>query len=646
MNEETLRAGTRLGTLSAGWTRRRWARTGAEVAYDTGAWICGLGVGAAATHDLIGLGATGTDLARATLALCLLAPTCGLLAGLYRGRHLRGSLDEVVGIGRAAAGAGLVLLIAGEVVVPGQRAPRATVAAGTAVAVVAMLGARHLLFAVRQRSRAPAPSAVNVIVFGAGGAGAQLVHRMTSEPDSPYRPVALLDDDPDKRRLRIQGVPVLGDRTRIAQVAAVTGARVLVIAVARPGGTVIRDITAAAEHCGLTPKVVPSLSELLSGGARIEGVRDPRITDLLGRRPVDTDVAAVARHVEGKRVLVTGAGGSIGSELCRQLHRLRPAELIMLDRDESALHAVQLSLHGRALLDSGETVLADIRDPARMREVFQEVQPHIVFHAAALKHLPLLEQNPAEAVKTNVRGSLAVLEAAAECGVESLVNISTDKAADPVSVLGYSKRVAERLTANLASQTGRAYLSVRFGNVLGSRGSVLTALSAQVAAGGPVTITHPDVTRYFMTADEAVQLVLQASVIGRGGEVLVLDMGDPVRIADIARRLVADSGRQIEILYTGLRPGEKLHEDLLGTGEPDERPRHPLIRHAPVPPITAEEAARLNPGAPPGEVTRALARASGGAAPPAAGAAADGPRVPVGRPDRRESAAEPLARSR
>jgi FlaA1/EpsC-like NDP-sugar epimerase len=251
----------------------------------------------------------------------------------------------------------------------------------------------------------------------------------------------------------------------------------------------------------------------------------------------------------------------------------------MLDRDESALHEVQLALHGRALLDSDETVLADIRDARRVREVFERFRPQIVFHAAALKHLPLLERYPAEAVQSNIFGTQTVLEAAAACGAESFVNISTDKAADPVSVLGYTKKIAERLTAHMAGQADGTYLSVRFGNVLGSRGSVLGALSAQVRGGGPLTVTDPEVCRYFMTADEAVQLVLQAVVVGGSGEVLILDMGEPVRIADIARRLAARSRHPVDIVYTGLRPGEKLSEQLLGSDEVDHRPRHPLVRH-------------------------------------------------------------------
>jgi FlaA1/EpsC-like NDP-sugar epimerase len=279
----------------------------------------------------------------------------------------------------------------------------------------------------------------------------------------------------------------------------------------------------------------------------------------------------------------------------------------MLDRDESALHAVQLALHGRALLDTDQAALADIRDPQRVRQIFDQFRPEIVFHAAALKHLPLLERYPAEALKSNVLGTLTVLEAAAAFGTASFVNISTDKAADPVCVLGYSKRIAERLTAFMAGQTGGSYLSVRFGNVLGSRGSVLTSMSAQVAAGGPVTVTHPEVCRYFMTADEAVQLVLQAAVIGSGGEVLVLDMGEQVRIADMARRLVATATRDVDIVYTGLRPGEKLTEDLLGQGEVDRRPHHPLIRHVPAAPLAPEEVTGIDPAGDADELRSALA---------------------------------------
>jgi FlaA1/EpsC-like NDP-sugar epimerase len=590
----------------------RMSRAATEVSYDTAAWACGLLAAAWLTRDVPDAAMQQFGL-RATAAVLLAVPGCGALAGLYRRRHQRGSLAEVIGVTAAALATFGCLTALTTLLIRGQRAPLATVAGGAIFAVLAMLGARYVLFAVRQRVRASVPSttAVRVIVFGAGAAGSQLIHSLLTQPEPQYRPVAILDDDPAKRRLRILGVPVLGDRTAMAQIAAMTSATVLVIAIARASGSAIADLTAQAERSGLVPKVVPSIAELLSGSARIEGVRDPRICDLLGRRPVQTDVASVAGRFTGKRILVTGAGGSIGSELCRQLHRFRPAELIMLDRDESALHAVQLALHGRALLDSDESVLADIRDPRRVREVFEQFRPQIVFHAAALKHLPLLERYPAEALQTNVWGTQAVLEAAAACGVESFVNISTDKAADPVSVLGFSKRAAERLTAHMAGFAAGTYLSVRFGNVLGSRGSVLTALSAQVAAGGPVTVTHPDARRYFMTADEAVQLVLQAAVIGRDGEVLVLDMGEQVRIADMARRLVASVPRQVDIVYTGLRPGEKLSEDLLGQGERDERPYHPLIRHVPVAPLPPDVVTSLDPADSSAVLRAALASCAG-----------------------------------
>ncbi|MEL7210680.1 MAG: polysaccharide biosynthesis protein, partial [Actinomycetota bacterium] len=289
-----------------------------------------------------------------------------------------------------------------------------------------------------------------------------------------------------------------------------------------------------------------------------------------------------------RRVLVTGAGGSIGSELCRQIYLFAPEELIMVDRDESALHAVQLSLEGRALLDTPDLVVADIRDRDVIDRIFDERRPQVVFHAAALKHLSLLERYPREALRTNVYGTANVMEAAARVGSERVVNISTDKAAEPSSVLGHTKALAERLTARIAEETTGTFLSVRFGNVLGSRGSVLTAFKAQLDRGGPLTVTDPEVTRFFMTVEEAVQLVIQAGAVGRDGEALILDMGDPVRIADLAQRLVAQADRPIEIVYTGLRPGEKLHEALAGADEVVRAGPHPSISHVAVVPIHPE----------------------------------------------------------
>ncbi len=333
---------------------------------------------------------------------------------------------------------------------------------------------------------------------------------------------------------------------------------------------------------------------------------DAHVWELLGRRQVDTGLDAMAGYLAGRRVLVTGAGGSIGSELCRQITRHHPAELMMLDRDETGLHAVQLSLHGRALLDSPELILADLRDAEQVARIVRRRRPEVIFHAAALKHLPLLERHPAEAVKTNVWGTLAVLEAARD--VERFVNLSTDKAAQPTSVLGYSKRITERLTAHAAATYDGTFLSVRFGNVLGSRGSALTAFRAQVAAGGPITVTHPEVTRYFMTVQEAVQLVIHAGVIGADGEALVLEMGQPVRILDVARQLARHAPAPVEIVFTGLRPGEKLHEELFGPDEHDLRPRHPRISHVTVPPLDPARARAIDPTGPANEIVAHLAR--------------------------------------
>ncbi len=405
----------------------------------------------------------------------------------------------------------------------------------------------------------------------------------------------MLDDDPHKRHLRLSGISVRGTSDDITRLAEETGATALVVAIPGMDSARLGEITEVALDAGLSVKVLPGVAGLLGVRVDIRDVRDLDLEDLLGRRTIHTDLGSIAGYLTGRRVLITGAGGSIGSELCRQVKSWNPGELIMLDRDESALHAVQLSIHGRALLDSSDVVLADIRDMQTILDIFETRRPHVVFHAAALKHLPMLEQYPGEAVKTNVWGTMSILEACKATGVEKFVNISTDKAADPISVLGYSKRIAERLTSHVALDTRGDYMSVRFGNVLGSRGSVLISFAAQIAAGGPVTVTHPDVMRYFMTVEEAVQLVLQAGAFGGNGEALVFDMGKPVSIDSVARRLIQLSGAKVDIEYTGLRHGEKLTEVLCTPGEADYRPVHPMISHVPVPAMDPLHARALDP---------------------------------------------------
>jgi FlaA1/EpsC-like NDP-sugar epimerase len=363
----------------------------------------------------------------------------------------------------------------------------------------------------------------------------------------------------------------------------------LLIAIPSADSALIGEISARARELSMDVKVLPAVQNLNERPLDTSDIRDLTDEDLLGRRKVVIDLQQISEYLVNRRVLVTGAGGSIGSELCRQLTRFNPAELIMLDRDESALHEVQLSIHGRALLDTPQTVLADLRDEATINQIFDTRKPEVVFHAAALKHLPLLERYPLEAYQTNVLGTLTLLNAAQRTGVGVFVNISTDKAANPISVLGYSKRIAERVTAAVGQSANNGkYMSVRFGNVLGSRGSVLMSFRDQIAKGGPLTVTHRGVTRYFMTISEAVQLVIQAGAIGSSGEALVLDMGTPVSIYEVAKQLVTNSGKPVEIEIVGLRAGEKVHEELFGEGEVDTRPRHPLISHVPVTPVDLE----------------------------------------------------------
>jgi FlaA1/EpsC-like NDP-sugar epimerase len=508
----------------------------------------------------------------------------GSAIGIYRRRYLFASFEECVALAMCAAVSTALLLATVGLMEPYPVPRSVPVLAGT-FALGGTLAARWLGRTLARWHRKEDARRRKVVVLGAGRVGQCLARQMELDQRVPYRAVALLDDDPRKRHWHVAGVHVCGTSRDLASVSARFGADAVVIAMADPDPELVRAVSSAAALLGIGALVVPPVSQLVRSARPAGDIRDLKLEDLLGRPPAHLDEDAIAGQIAGRRVLVTGAGGSIGSEMCRQIHRFHPAELVMLDRDESALHAAQLSIYGRALLDQDDTVLADIRDMPAMRRIFNAYRPQAVFHAAALKHLPLLQKYPLEAWMTNVVGSWNTLCAASEVGVRTFVNISTDKAANPISVLGYSKRVTERLTAHMASRSEGRFLSVRFGNVLGSRGSVLEAFARQIEEGGPVTVTHPDVTRYFMTIPEACQLVLQAAAIGGAGEALVLDMGQPMNIADIARFLIRRVQRDdIDIVYTGLRAGEKMCEELFGHGEAsDYRPAHPLVSHVNVP---------------------------------------------------------------
>lgn len=452
---------------------------------------------------------------------------------------------------------------------------------GLPLALSLMLGTRFSwrLFLDWVRRPELDDASTRVVVLGAGRGGEQIIQAMMRDPESAFVPVALLDDDLGMSNRAINGVKVRGTRHDLAEVAKAYNATELLIAIPTAGSELVREMNESVAEAGLGIRVLPTTSQMM-GLLSVDDIRELTPADLLGRDEVKVDVDSILDYVRGKRVLVTGGGGSIGSELCRQLSKLSPAELFILDRDETALHGVQLSIEGKALLDTPNLIVADIRDADRVNEIFATYKPDVVFHTAALKHLTLLEQNAEEGVKTNVRGTSNLLNAAVVNNVDHFVNVSTDKAANPTSVLGATKLIAERLTA-LAGQRGSGtYVSVRFGNVLGSRGSVLPTFREQIAIGGPITITHEDVTRYFMTIPEAVRLVLQAGAIGEAGEIMVLDMGDPVKIKDLATQLIRQSGKRITIEYTGLRPGEKMHEKLIASDEIGTTRQHPKITHA------------------------------------------------------------------
>lgn len=564
------------------------------------------------------------------IALC---SAVGLVAFLvlgpvlvFRGRFPHESGDELVAMGAVLALASGVMylgnaLTAGPVLVP-TSVP--VTASALTVVLVGLTGRMSRRMSSYRRARAGRSK--RALILGAGSLGLTAFRLIEDDPHREHSAVGFLDDDPGRGLLRVNGLRVLGGLNDLETVLADHAVDVVIIAMRTLPPSRLDSIVDAARRAHVEIKVLPELDVYdlrqkgASGGSSIAtrpgAFRPVEIDDLIGRKPISTDVVGIAGYLRDKTILVTGAGGSIGSHLCKQLARFSPRRVVMTDRDESGLHSTQLVLEGSALLTSEDLVLGDLRDVHFVRSLVENVRPDIIFHAAALKHLTFLERYPDEAIMTNVGASMSLLDAAVECGVPQFVHISTDKAADPSSVLGSTKYLTERAVAAIAQKTGLAYMSVRFGNVLGSRGSVLGTFVAQAHAGGPLTVTAPGVKRYFMSADEACELVLQAGALGRPGETLVLDMGEPVSIEDLARRVIALSGRtDVEIRYTGLREGEKFEEVRLGAGEEDVRPQHPLITQVAIPPVSLSlvrgltASARLSGHRRNGELVEALRRA-------------------------------------
>ena len=521
--------------------------------------------------------------------LIILAVATQLIVGwymaLYRGRYTFGSISEARVLIAVTLVVGVVVSIVLSIFINELHVARSVAVIAFPFAALSMAAVRYAKRLYVEGKPTFGEEAQRTLIYGAGFLGNSLVTRMVQDPDSPYVPVGLIDDDTSKKHLRLSSVGVLGGGRELPEIIKRTRATVVVLAMAHLGSRQIREISDGVSGLGVKVLVLPPLQDMLSPGTNKDkrgGLTDFReidVADLIGRTPVETQVELIAGYIKGRRVLVTGAGGSIGSELCRQLSGFEPAELMMLDRDESGLQHTQLSIEGHGLLDNKNIMLADIRDADALNAIFAKRRPEVVFHAAALKHAPLLQMYPEEGWKTNVIGSLNVLQAARSVDVQTYVNVSTDKAASPTTALGHSKRAAEKLTSWMAAETGKSYVSVRFGNVIGSRGSMLPLFTDQINKGGPVTVTHPDVTRFFMTIPEACQLVIQAGAIGHGGDVLILDMGEPVRIMDVAERMIAMSGRNIEIKITGLRPSEKLHEQLTGDDEIQDPDGHAKISH-------------------------------------------------------------------
>jgi len=427
-------------------------------------------------------------------------------------------------------------------------------------------------------------SARGVLIVGAGHMGELLVREMLIDSDYHYKPVGFVDDDPVKRGIKIHGVSVVGTIEDIATVTRRLGIHEIIVAIPAASHTLKQRIIASAEGCKVPIKVLPSVKQLLADPAALRQVRPMSLEDLLQREPIQIDREELHPLLEGKRILVTGAGGSIGSELCRQIAHYRPATLVLFERYENGLHALDLELKMKFPQVKIVAAVGDITVQDRVSEVIAQTSPELLFHAAAHKHVPLMELNPKEAVRNNILGTKTVAEAALAGGVERFILISTDKAVNPTSVMGATKRVAEEFIQSLNHKGQTKFAVVRFGNVLGSNGSVVPLFAEQIRNGGPVTVTHPDIKRFFMTIPEAVQLVLQASVLGHGGDVFVLDMGEQIKVVDLARNMIVLSGlvpdQDIRIVYSGLRPGEKLYEELFEETELVEPTSHEKIQRA------------------------------------------------------------------
>lgn len=503
------------------------------------------------------------------------------IAGLYRGMWRYTSLMDLWHIARSMVFAGISLVVYVTFLGHEQIYPRSVLILDPLLAFCLSCAMRIVIRVAHQvplkdgatallpSVLRPRMAGVRALLFGAGDDGARMAREILDTKDSGLVLVGFVDDDLSRKGRRIHDLPVFGPMTALADVAQRTGAQELLVNTADMNAAEVRHLVKLSEGAGLRLKKLPALSDIVRGKVSVKDMRDVRYEDLLRRSETQLDIRGIEGYLKDKVVLVSGAGGSIGSELCRQILRFEPHLLILYDAGEENLYAIEMELRHRHKFTRYVPVLGLVQDRGLLDSVLARHAPQVVFHAAAYKHVPMLERNPWQAVHSNIRGSMEIMEASVRHGVERFVLVSTDKAVRPTNVMGASKRVAERIMLGLQGQ-GTAFMAVRFGNVLGSSGSVIPLFRDQISRGGPVTVTHPEVTRYFMTIPEAAQLIIQAGAQGRGGEIFLLKMGQPVRIADLARDLIILSGKKpedIPVVFTGLRPGEKLYEELITEGE-------------------------------------------------------------------------------
>jgi len=512
-------------------------------------------------------------------------------AGIYRQFWQYASVDSLLtivwGVGASSVIiTGIVFALYGSGFIVSQALPRSIPLIDSMLTLIVVGGTRMSLRVLEYQSGGghSHPEGKRVLIAGAGDAGQMVAREIHTSKYVDYNLIGFVDDDPAKIDTVIHNVPVLGTLDEITDLIYQHNIEEVIIAMPTADGKVIRQVVDYCESSGISAKTLPGIYELLSGEVSVSRLRDVQIGDLLRRQPVSIDTQPVENLLQGKRVLVTGAGGSIGSELCNQISQFQPETLLALGHGENSLFRLpkKITYWSDAEKEQKlERIVADIRDESRIDVIFSRFQPEIIFHAAAHKHVPLMEDNLEDAITNNVLGTKNLVQQAEKHGVERFVLISTDKAVEPVNIMGMTKRVAELIVKRAADKTGKPYVSVRFGNVLGSRGSVVPLFQRQIASGGPVTVTHPEVERFFMITSEAVQLVLQAAALGENGEIFILEMGGQIKIRELAEQMIELSGlrlgEDIEIIYTGLRPGEKLSEKLYSEEETIGGTKHQKI---------------------------------------------------------------------